>query len=69
MRVLVDDIAWNVPHGTDITHLPMMDIIELDETRINDQDDFWAVCYETLSNKHNTEIYGLRYQVLEGTIH
>lgn len=69
LRVLVDDIMWDVAEGYDITALPMLDIIELNENEINDQDEFWAIAKETLETKHGTDCGGFRYQILDGTIH
>jgi len=68
MRVLIDEIYWSTKEGVDITALPFVDVLELDEEDINDQDDFWEVATEALETKHNFECDGFRYQILEGSI-
>lgn len=68
MRVLCDEIEWDVAEGTDVTYLPVLDVINISD-EVYDQDDFWVACYAALSKKYKTDVFGLSYQILEGTIH
>lgn len=69
LRVLLDDIEWDVPEGTDITALPVIDLVDIDLAGIDDQDDFWERIEEVLEEKYKVDLFGCSYHILEGTVH
>ena len=69
MRVLVDNIAWGRNKSADITALPFIDVIEVDDEDIQDQDTFIAATRDALEEKHNFICDGFHWEILEGTIH
>lgn len=69
MKILVDEICWDVPEGTDITALPMMDVIDL-AVEDNDwgQEEFWDALHEKMEELHGIPVCGLSYKLLHGTL-
>jgi hypothetical protein len=63
MKILCNDIAWDVAEGFDVTALPMITVIELPDD-IETQDDFWVEAYEKLEEIYGIECFGFSYIVL-----
>lgn len=68
MRVLCENIYWGIGEGHDVTALPRNVIVTLNESEINDQEDFWEACENELIRRFQIEPNGFRYEILEGTL-
>ena len=68
MRVLCDEIHWDVAEGFDVTALPVIDVIDIFDEDY-DEEEFFEALYDALEERHTMIPLGCSYQVLRGTLH